>query len=121
MVQFVTPLIVALIVSSVANTAWAGSREIGDCENGIKSRLKFPGSYKREYVVRDEETLGISLSSGQFFSTNGLMWFVKIEFTARTSDNSIQRRIGNCNLSYEEGSLFSSKKLKGSSVEIQYE
>ena len=50
-------VITALVALLVSGPAWAGSQEIGDCESLIKKKLKFPGSFKREYVISDTEGL----------------------------------------------------------------
>ena len=123
MTRLIIPALVALLVSG---PAWAGSKEIKDCEILIKAKLKFPGSYQREHVVfaepwemRDEGKDG---KPGKWEDIDAL-WTVKIEFTARTNDNSVHRRIGKCDLYYDEGGFFSSKKLnrKLSQAELQYD
>jgi len=44
-------ILAALVGLLVSGPAWAGSREIEDCETLIKMKLKFPGSYRREQVA----------------------------------------------------------------------
>lgn len=52
-----------------------------------------------------------------------LVWGVEIEFTGKTEDNSVQRRVGHCVLDYNEGGFFKSKKLNRakSKATIKYE
>ena len=122
MTRLIIPALVALLVSG---PAWAGSSEIKDCEDEIRSKLKFPGSYKKEHVIKDEsnekphtfiEKDGSASGLGTLFKSE-----VEIEFTVLNENNQVQRRVGVCILWYEPGSIFSAKKLVMTSAIIKYD
>ena len=118
-------MLAALVGVMVGGPAWAGSSEIKDCEDGIRSELKFPGSYKKKYVIKDEsnekphtfiEKDGSASDLGTLFKSE-----VEIEFTVLNENNQVQRRVGVCILWYEPGSIFSAKKLVMTSAIIKYD
>ena len=116
-------LILAMLLVGVVSPAWAGSKEINDCERLTKSKLKFPGSYKREAVISDSIAYSIDEFVGNKPLTSSNMWHVTIEFTARVEDNSVHRRLVYCDLVYKKGGLISSRKLDWfkSTVPIKYD
>jgi hypothetical protein len=72
---------------------------VGDCEDEIKKRLKFPASYARESSSVDDNAKPTSKSDNLTIMFRRRI--ISIEYTAKSQDNATRRNIATCDLTYK--------------------